>query len=232
MNDGRASSAGREMLKQLARTEPYYKRNRPHVCSFYAKGECNRGSDCPYRYDYFPFPCVYDRTTSIGLYRHEVPEKNELSKQNIQDRYFGQNDPVARKILAGHAEQQGLKPPEDESVVRPPRRVSTFDDLYAPRCRYSYPLYLRLQRRIPSAHASSSRYLVLTPHLYAPWFTSQNQGESLAIPPSCQHSRHRRQLQMRICKLQRPRFGGASSGSMGQWTRHGWRASWSALGAE
>ena len=49
--------------------------------------------------------------------RHEVPEKNELSKQNIQDRYFGNNDPVARKILAGHAEQQGLKPPEDESVV-------------------------------------------------------------------------------------------------------------------
>jgi pre-mRNA-splicing factor RBM22/SLT11 len=46
-----------------------------------------------------------------------MPVKNELSKQNIQDRFFGQNDPVARKILAGHAEQQGLKPPEDESVV-------------------------------------------------------------------------------------------------------------------
>jgi pre-mRNA-splicing factor RBM22/SLT11 len=44
----------------------------------------------------------------------------ELSKQNIQDRFFGNNDPVARKILAGHAEQQGLKPPEDESVVRRP----------------------------------------------------------------------------------------------------------------
>jgi hypothetical protein len=50
LNDGRASSAGREMLKQLARTEPYYKRNRPHVCSFYAKGDCNRGTECPYRY--------------------------------------------------------------------------------------------------------------------------------------------------------------------------------------
>ncbi len=49
LNDGRTSSAGREMLKQLARTEPYYKRNRPHLCSFYAKGECNRGDDCPYR---------------------------------------------------------------------------------------------------------------------------------------------------------------------------------------
>jgi pre-mRNA-splicing factor RBM22/SLT11 len=60
--------------------------------------------------------------------RHEVPEKTELSKQNIQDRFFGNNDPVARKILAGHAEQQGLKPPEDESVVRPPGSISTFDD--------------------------------------------------------------------------------------------------------
>lgn len=46
-----------------------------------------------------------------------MPVKNELSKQNIQDRYFGNNDPVARKILAGHAEKQGLNPPEDESVV-------------------------------------------------------------------------------------------------------------------
>ena len=46
-----------------------------------------------------------------------MPVKNELSKQNIQDRYFGNNDPVARKILAGHADNQGLRPPEDESVV-------------------------------------------------------------------------------------------------------------------
>lgn len=122
LNDGRASSAGREMLKQLARTEPYYKRNRPHVCSFYAKGECNRGTDCPYRYDFLLLR-VAEPSNSIDLCRHEVPEKNELSKQNIQDRYFGQNDPVARKILSGHAEQQGLKPPEDESVVRPPRNL-------------------------------------------------------------------------------------------------------------
>ena len=53
----------------------------------------------------------------LAVFRHEKPVNNELSKQNIQDRYFGNNDPVARKILAGHAENQGLKPPEDESVV-------------------------------------------------------------------------------------------------------------------
>ena len=125
LNDGRASSAGREMLKQLARTEPYYKRNRPHLCSFYAKGECNRGDDCPYRCVFVLLPPslhppvmqAYLFVPVLAVFRHEMPVNNDLSKQNIQDRYFGNNDPVARKILAGHAENQGLKPPEDESVV-------------------------------------------------------------------------------------------------------------------
>ncbi|OSX65340.1 hypothetical protein POSPLADRAFT_1044728 [Postia placenta MAD-698-R-SB12] len=97
MDTTRASSAGKEMLKQLARTDPYYKRNRPHLCSFYAKGQCSRGSECPYR--------------------HELPVDNELSKQNIQDRYHGRNDPVARKILSNHAATMGLQPPEDQSIT-------------------------------------------------------------------------------------------------------------------
>jgi len=87
------------MLKTLARTDPYYKRNRPHVCSFFLKGECTRGTECPYR--------------------HELPSESnkELANQNLQDRYHGQNDPVAKKILAKNAENMGLKPPEDETVV-------------------------------------------------------------------------------------------------------------------
>jgi len=94
---GRSSGAGTEMLKQLARTNPYYKRNRPQICSFFVKGECTRGGECPYR--------------------HEQPVDNGLQHQNIQDRYHGNNDPVARKILRGHAETQGLKPPEDTSIT-------------------------------------------------------------------------------------------------------------------
>ncbi|KAH8116837.1 pre-mRNA-splicing factor SLT11 [Phellopilus nigrolimitatus] len=97
LDSGRAQSAGKEMLKQLARTDPYYKRNRPKICSFFVKGECTRGNECPYR--------------------HEKPADNELSMQNMQDRYYGRNDPVARKLLSGHAEAQGLKPPEDESIT-------------------------------------------------------------------------------------------------------------------
>jgi pre-mRNA-splicing factor RBM22/SLT11 len=86
------------MLKQLARTDPYYKRNRPHICSFFVKGECKRGAECPFR--------------------HEMPVNNELSHQNIQDRFHGRNDPVAKKIMSAHAESQGLKPPDDETIVR------------------------------------------------------------------------------------------------------------------
>ncbi|KAF8637386.1 hypothetical protein AX17_002883 [Amanita inopinata Kibby_2008] len=97
LGPSRASSAGKEMLKQLARTDPYYKRNRPHICSFYVKGECSRGNECPYR--------------------HEMPQINELSQQNIQDRYYGRNDPVARKILSTNAENQGLKPPDDVTIT-------------------------------------------------------------------------------------------------------------------
>ena len=40
-----------ELLTKLARTTPYYKRNRPHICSFWVKGECKRGEECPYRHD-------------------------------------------------------------------------------------------------------------------------------------------------------------------------------------
>lgn len=122
------------MLKQLARTDPYYKRNRPHVCSFFAKGECKRGSECPYR--------------------HEIPADNELAHQNMQDRYHGRNDPVARKIMSGHAEAQGLKPPDDISVVsiilfvafallmyrhRPDLLVPLFPPCHINRVEYTYP---------------------------------------------------------------------------------------------
>lgn len=46
-----------------------------------------------------------------------MPVDNELSKQNIQDRYHGHNDPVAKKIMSTHAANMGLQPPEDQSIV-------------------------------------------------------------------------------------------------------------------
>ncbi|WVR08621.1 pre-mRNA-splicing factor SLT11 [Kwoniella sp. DSM 27419] len=92
-----ANKQGREMLKNLARTDPHYKRNRPHICSFFVKGECKRGGECPFR--------------------HELPKENELSKQSLVDRYYGKNDPVAKKILREQAESKGMKAPEDKTVT-------------------------------------------------------------------------------------------------------------------
>lgn len=43
------SQAPSDLLMKLARTTPYYKRNRPHICSFWVKGECKRGEECPFR---------------------------------------------------------------------------------------------------------------------------------------------------------------------------------------
>lgn len=94
-----ANEAGKEMLKNLARNDPNYKRNRPHICSFFIKGDCKRGAECPFR--------------------HEVPKDGEIGKsqKSIQDRYYGRNDPVARKVLGQVAEVKGLKAPEDKSIV-------------------------------------------------------------------------------------------------------------------
>lgn len=99
---GPSSRAGQDLLKQLAkqRTDPMsdkYRRNRPHLCSFYAKGECNRGDSCPFR--------------------HELPVKNDLSKQNIKDRFHGTNDPVAKKILGATTAAAGLAPPADKEIT-------------------------------------------------------------------------------------------------------------------
>lgn len=68
-----------DTILKLQRTTPYYKRNRAHVCSFYIRGECTRGAECPYR--------------------HEMPVTGELSQQNIKDRYYGYASGLAVHLL-------------------------------------------------------------------------------------------------------------------------------------
>lgn len=93
------AQAPSDLLMRLARTTPYYKRNRPHICSFWVKGECKRGEECPYR--------------------HEMPTdpSDPLSKQNMKDRYYGTNDPVADKMLKQVSEMPQLTPPEDKTIT-------------------------------------------------------------------------------------------------------------------
>ncbi|KAJ1736883.1 Pre-mRNA-splicing factor slt11 [Coemansia sp. Benny D160-2] len=96
---GKTQPAGRGALQRMARKSPYYKRNRAHVCSFFVKGQCTRGSECPYR--------------------HEMPDGDpELAKQNIVDRYHGNNDPVARRMLARSRKSENtLTAPADKSIT-------------------------------------------------------------------------------------------------------------------
>lgn len=79
--DHNVSSTAHAKLASVARMEPRYERNLPKLCSFFAKGECNRGINCPFR--------------------HELPkDRNDpLSKQNTKDRFYGTNDPVAKKMI-------------------------------------------------------------------------------------------------------------------------------------
>ncbi|VDM64049.1 unnamed protein product [Angiostrongylus costaricensis] len=88
-------SAGTEMLKRLARTAPYYKRNAPHIYSLYVKGECKRGED------------------------HEKPSDPDdpLSTQNINDRYYGSNDPVAEKFINRAKAMPALEPSADTTIT-------------------------------------------------------------------------------------------------------------------
>lgn len=84
---GKVMPPGALTLQKLARRAPFYKRNLPHICSFWVKGECRRGDECPYR--------------------HEKPSDPDdpLSRQNIKDRYHGTRDPVAQRLLAKAAEE-------------------------------------------------------------------------------------------------------------------------------
>jgi len=95
-NFGKAPSVNSTIAK-LARNTPYYKRNRAHICSFFLKGECTRGDECPYR--------------------HEQPDDSELAHQNIKDRYYGQNDPVALKMLKKVEGNERLKPPQNKEIT-------------------------------------------------------------------------------------------------------------------
>ncbi|KAJ3020727.1 RNA binding motif protein 22 [Thoreauomyces humboldtii] len=97
INYAKSDAVAREQLKRMARPAPYYNRNRQHLCSFFAKGECTRGDECPYR--------------------HELPVDNGLSHQNIKDRYYGKNDPVAQRMLNRTDKSSMLATPEDTSIT-------------------------------------------------------------------------------------------------------------------
>lgn len=101
------------IAEKARRTAPRYERNKARICSFFLKGNCTRGLYCPYR--------------------HEKPEDDRnddgMAVQNIRDRYYGVNDPVAGKIFgkAGFSsdgkrrisqQNGGVPPPPEDTSIR------------------------------------------------------------------------------------------------------------------
>ena len=85
------------ILEKLAKNYPDYRKNEPHVCSFFLKGECNRGLECPYK--------------------HDQNEVNTVSDQNMKDRFHGKNDPLAEKILKKYfATKTKMDNPSDPTI--------------------------------------------------------------------------------------------------------------------
>ncbi|MCL7025412.1 hypothetical protein MKW94_017193 [Papaver nudicaule] len=84
------------ILLKLQRTQPIYDRNRAKPCSFYARGECDRGAAC--------------------AFRHVMPTDGELAHQNFKDRFYGNNDPVAAKLLKKAGEMPSLAPPDNDAI--------------------------------------------------------------------------------------------------------------------
>ena len=96
-----------ELLMRLARKKPYYNKNKSPICTFWLRNACTR-NDCAYR------PCNGDTNMP------ELSAAPELRKQNIKDRYFGTNDPVADQMLKRAKEKmenRKLTPPEDTSIT-------------------------------------------------------------------------------------------------------------------
>lgn len=154
------SAASSAMLSKMQRKTPYYRRNLPHLCSFYAKGTCNRGALCPYRHEMPTTGFFRTRSystmmspghtherlhgraekqtnntrkcahryihTCIRVYLHAhtafpcLLPSGPLAHQNIQDRYYGKNDPVALKMLDrmehNHANSKPLEVPADTTI--------------------------------------------------------------------------------------------------------------------
>eukprot|EP01065_Artemidia_motanka_P021767 TRINITY_DN2600_c0_g1_i1.p2 TRINITY_DN2600_c0_g1~~TRINITY_DN2600_c0_g1_i1.p2 ORF type:complete len:307 (+),score=48.97 TRINITY_DN2600_c0_g1_i1:73-993(+) len=107
---GVSRAAQQTDLRRLARSTPYYQRNRPRICSFFVKGECTRGRACPYR--------------------HEMPDGGELADQKLLDRYYGDNDPVANKIFRLYRERQEQEKARQE--LRAPDASAAFDPTSVP----------------------------------------------------------------------------------------------------
>ncbi len=105
--DKSVDPAAKAILQELAdKRKVTNKRMLANPCSFFAKGTCTRGEACPYR--------------------HVLMEARSSSLKGYRDRFYGENDPAALKLIerhphlaAGGASAAGASeaPPADQKVV-------------------------------------------------------------------------------------------------------------------
>mmetsp|Transcript_27933 Transcript_27933/g.67699 ORF Transcript_27933/g.67699 Transcript_27933/m.67699 type:complete len:461 (+) Transcript_27933:305-1687(+) len=93
---GEANALAVAKLQEMAQMQPRYERNMAKLCSFFARGECNRGDTCPFR--------------------HEIPkDRNDpLAKQDTKSRFYGTNDPVANKMIGRQRKKESETKRQDE----------------------------------------------------------------------------------------------------------------------
>ena len=93
----RGESSRQRDPQQDGAQKPYYNKNKTAICTFWLRNACTR-ADCPYR------PCNGD------THMPELTSAPEMRTQNIKDRYYGVNDPVAEKMLKRAESTPALKP--------------------------------------------------------------------------------------------------------------------------
>lgn len=84
------------ILEKLSAKGSNPDRNLAPTCSFFVKGKCTRGDTCPFR--------------------HVLVAERYASLQSYRDRYYGENDPSAIKMLE-HVEALKSKVPTENSAV-------------------------------------------------------------------------------------------------------------------
>ena len=101
------------------------KRNQRYICTFFLRGECNRGDLCPYRHELIE-DSDHDEHEIDKINGEENKKENQtetiknVKKQgtleNIKARYMGIEDPVARKILKNYSDKTPPEIPKDENI--------------------------------------------------------------------------------------------------------------------
>jgi pre-mRNA-splicing factor RBM22/SLT11 len=106
--------AARALLESLAKENGERKsaaaRSLPNLCSFFAKGACNRGDACPFR--------------------HVLGTERPSSLKSYRERYYGTEDPAAADLVERHPELKDAMAPEGSIAANTAPEDRTVQSLF------------------------------------------------------------------------------------------------------